>query len=407
MKTKYFLLLCTSIIGLYFTACKVIHTPLRYETTLQNKIDPPDEDGLLEWLGSDLAVANQIRETPAITTYLAQPNEPFSLSVNADFVVQELEGLERLLINPTPVSPNDKLELSKLSLNKNNQLLVEITDFGSVFSAGEVFSHALRNLVTPTETGATDHYEFIGYWNDGKSRALAQGIWIDVTATTSENEANTQNEKPDIIRIQGGGTLATKGGKDEYEFGDNTKSPFKPGFLFGASVPYQISSILSIEAGLHVETKGAIEKYAYEDEYEPGQGNVFGFAVAAQLAASSFKQSTSLTYLGVPVTANISPFPQMPEFEFLGGVQPSFLLGRKFKSSGFGSSTTDKSKEGFKGIDMGLLLGAGYRLENGLGFRLAYEHGLTDITKNEFDTFQNRTIKLSATYDIPVRLFNQ
>ena len=404
-------MLCTAILSLYLASCKVIHTPLRYETNLQNKIDPPKEENLLEWFGSDLVIANQIRETPAITIYFAPPNEPFELSVIADYRVYELNGLERTFFNPVPVSPNDKLFLSKLTLNKNNSLLVEITDFGSYFNEEETFKHALSSLTAPSTTGDTDHYEFIGYWKDGKNRTLAQGIWVDVTADESAKGATPSGQPEEtnsnIIRINGGATLATKGGKDEYEIGEDTKSPLKPGFLLGASVPFQVSPMLSVEAGLQVETKGYIEKFSYEDEYEPGQGNIFSFAAASQLAASNFRNETTLTYLGVPLTVNVSPFPQVSGFGFLGGLQPSFLLGRKSKSSGFGSSATDKSTEGFKALDMGILLGAGYRLENGLGFRLSYEHGLTDITDNAFDTFQNRSVKLMATYDVPVHLFSK
>ena len=402
-------MLCTTLLSLYLTSCKVIHTPLRHETNLQDKKDPPKEDNILEWFGSDLAIANQIRETPAITTYFAPPNEPFELSVIADYRVHELDGLEKLFVNPAPVSPNDKLFLSKLTLNKNGQLLVEITDFGSVFSDEEDFSHSLHNLTSPAVTGDTDHYEFIGYWEDGKNRTLAQGIWVDVMADESAQGATGQQEETtrNIIRINGGATLASKGGKDEYEMGEDTKSPLKPGFLLGASVPFQVSPMLSVEAGLQVETKGYIEKFSYEDEYEPGQGNIFSFAAASQLAASNFRNETTLTYLGVPLTVNVSPFPQVSGFGFLGGLQPSFLLGRKSKSSGFGNSTSDKSTEGFKALDIGILLGAGYRLENGLGFRLAYEHGLTDITDNAFDTFQNRSVKLTATYDVPIHFFSK
>jgi hypothetical protein len=316
MKTNFCLLLATYVLSLYLTSCKVIYPPLRYETNLQHKIDPPKEENQLEWLGGDLAIANQIRKTPTITTYFAPPHEPFALSVIADYMVHELDGLERLFVNPAPVSPNDNLYISKLTLTKNNSLLVEITDFGNDPDPKEIFKHALPQLMTPSMPGVTDHYEFIGYWKDGKNRTLAQGIWVDVTAK------------------------------------------------------------------------------------EKTQGT-------EQLAASTFKNKTTLTYLGFPFTANIAPFPQLSNFGFMGGLQPSLLLGRKSKSSGFGSTTTDKGKEGFKSVDIGLLIGAGYRLENGLGFRLAYEHGLADITENEFESFKNRAIKLTATYDIPIHLISK
>lgn len=409
MKTHTFLHFAAILLSLYLTSCKVIYPPLRYETNLQEKIDPPNEESLAEFFGSDWAIANQIRETPAITTYFAPPNEPFELSVIADYLVLELIGFPRLFVNPAPASPNDKLYLSKLTLNKNSQLLVEIIDFGSVFSEDEDFSHSLQNLTAPAVTGNTDHYEFIGYWKDGKNRTLAQGIWVDVTAKEGTQGADSvplKSNKPDIIRVHGGATLATKGGKHEYEFGEDSKSPFKPGFLLGASVPFRVSPRISVEAGIQVESKGAIEKYSYDD-YEPGQGSRQGMASAAQLAASSFKNTTQLTYLGVPLLANVTPFPQLAGLGFTGGIQPSFLLGRKSKSSGFGSATTDKSKDGFNSVDLGLLIGAGYRLENGVGFRLAYEHGLADIMENEFETFKNRTIKLTATYDIPIHLISK
>lgn len=400
------MLLYTWVVSVCLTSCRVIHTPLHYKTNLQDKVKPPQEKPL-GWFGNDLSIANQVREEPAITTYFAPPNESFEFTVMADYVVQELGDLERLLVNPISVSPVDKLQLSKLVLNVNHHPLIEVSDFGSDFNEDEAFTQTLPNLKVPAVAGETDHYEFIGYWIDGKNRTLAQGIWIDVTAKASDSLKSNKNplaaertRLPDIVKLQGGVTLATKGGKSEYSYGDHIKHPLKPGLTLGALVPFQFSPRFSIEAGLQLANKGHIEKYTYENDYSPDQGDFA--AVTAMLASNNFRQQTRLIYVGMPVMINLFPAPKLPDLGFALGLQPSFLLGRKTRTNAFGSTTTEKGTAGYHSWDTGLLFGASYQLSEELGLVLAYEHGLADIYESTFDHYKNRTVKFMATYKLPL-----
>ncbi len=225
------------------------------------------------------------------------------------------------------------------------------------------------------------------------------------------------DNRGDVLRLHGGGGLTAKGGNGGYHYGDDgTRNPLKPGFLLGAVIPFPQSPKLAIETGLQVETKGFKETFSYADDFtgEPGQFKAGEYGVMNIIftsdtptflsSAADFKNSTSLTYLGIPVMVHGTPFSKQPQLGLLAGLQPSFLLSRTSKSSGFGNSTTTKGTDGFKNLDMGLLLGANYQLSSGLGIRLLYENGLVDITENEFDTFKNRAVKLTVTYDIPVNL---
>ena len=413
-------------LSLATTACmRPSSKPLRYTTSLANRVLPEDENAA-RWLKSG-SPENVILDSPAVITYFTAPNQPFLLSLVAD---REVAETGRLFPVPGRLDPDSPpVTLEKLTLKKNRQPINEITNFDSETNQDNPFTYALPNLTSPASPGETDRYKFVGYWkgkgrgvqSNAQSKTLVQGLWIDVT--TRERAQDTGSSDPlaairlDKLRLQIGGTLATEGGKDEYDTGEDTKHPLKPGFLLGASLPWQVSPLLSVEAGLQVETKGAAEKHSYEDDYYPGQGSasVESFRGSRDLASralllqteTTFTNKTRLTYLGFPLLARINPFPSVANLGLIAGLQPSFLLGRVSKFGGFGNTATERGNDGFKTVDLGLLLGANYQLDSGLGFRLVYEHGLTDITDNSFDVFRNRAIKVSATYDLPIDFLNQ
>jgi len=66
-------------------------------------------------------------------------------------------------------------------------------------------------------------------------------------------------------------------------------------------------------------------------------------------------------------------------FSFYAGLQPSLLLDakRKFKSPNL--SDTQKATDEFKKFDLAAAAGVGYQINNAIGLKLLYHHGLTNI----------------------------
>lgn len=114
----------------------------------------------------------------------------------------------------------------------------------------------------------------------------------------------------------------------------------------------------------------------------------------------NYSDKTVMTYLDVPILARYG----LGEsgFSFYGGVQPSLLLGAKRKSDGTeGGSNSETITDNFNTLDMAGSLGVGYQFKNGIRLNLGYDHGFSNIAKD--DTFgmskiNNRTLKLTLGY---------
>lgn len=153
--------------------------------------------------------------------------------------------------------------------------------------------------------------------------------------------------------VKGGLNFASISGDNSKEFG--TVSAFQFGVM--AEVPLT-------------------EKFSFQPELlYSGQG----FSIGDDLVA--------LNYLNVPL---IGKYYVTKGLSVEAGPQIGFLLSANEEG-------TDV-KDNFKTVDVGLNLGLGYKLQNGLNFGARYNFGLSNI--NEIDTFKNKNgvIQVSVGY---------
>lgn len=84
------------------------------------------------------------------------------------------------------------------------------------------------------------------------------------------------------------------------------------------------------------------------------------------------------------------------------GPQIGFLLSAKGKTeaSAMGLSIEEEEdvKDEFKGLDFGLNFGAGYELENGLGFDVRYNLGLSNISDYDDANGGNGVFQITVGY---------
>ncbi|MDH3708933.1 MAG: PorT family protein [Cyclobacteriaceae bacterium] len=99
-----------------------------------------------------------------------------------------------------------------------------------------------------------------------------------------------------------------------------------------------------------------------------------------------------LNYLTVPVLAK---YYVIDGLSIEAGPQFGFLLTAEFEDNG----ETDDIKDNTKSVDVGLAIGAGYKLENGLNFCLRYYLGsdINDIGEDP-EKFKNRVFQISVGY---------
>jgi hypothetical protein len=102
---------------------------------------------------------------------------------------------------------------------------------------------------------------------------------------------------------------------------------------------------------------------------------------------------TQLDYLTVPVMLRYQP---VSVFNIHAGPQFGFLMSAKAKMDG----DSDDIKDNYKGLDLGLGVGAGVDLPMGLGFSARYVLGFANVAEDSSngDKLTNTAFQLSATY---------
>lgn len=201
--------------------------------------------------------------------------------------------------------------------------------------------------------------------------------------------------------VKAGLNLATQSRKIDDEKVDDIK--FKPGFNIGAFADYSLSDLLSVEAGLNIETKG----YKSEETETP-----YGQSITTNTKCI-------LTYVTIPVDLRLS----FGNFYVLAGPYLGLAATGKVKEEietinlhskkdntetennttklKFGSANDDDDEYEelyMKRMDFGIGLGAGYEITNNIGVRLGYDLGLSNITSDEDCKVKNGSINLSATF---------
>lgn len=181
------------------------------------------------------------------------------------------------------------------------------------------------------------------------------------------------NAQEMFIKPMVGGTLATL-------TGDTEGAKMKLGLVGGAEFGYNINEMFAVTAGALVSMQGAkFDDNAYEKDV-----------------------TTTLTYLNVPVLANVYVAPGLA---IKAGVQPGFLLSRKTKGDELSSAGTwvsheHTSTDGMKKVDFSIPIGISYEISDFV-IDARYNLGLTNINDTDKFKSKNGVIMLTVGYKIP------
>jgi len=145
---------------------------------------------------------------------------------------------------------------------------------------------------------------------------------------------------------------------------------------FGAVVEIPVSDEFALQPELLYSAQGS--------EYSEGDG---------------YDGSTKVDYLNVPLMAK---YYVTEGFSIEAGPQVGFLLSAKDEYDFDGDSGEKDLKDDLKSIDLGLNIGLGYKLYNGLNFGARYNFGFIDANDSEeLDggaEYKNSVIQISVGY---------
>lgn len=172
------------------------------------------------------------------------------------------------------------------------------------------------------------------------------------------NFCNKLRVSEDIATMVGAGLSGVKGG-DSWE----TKAGVVVG---GEARVYPINETSGLYTGVNLSLQGA----AYTESYNYDQFDAY------QLKSTSdegFSGKVNLAYINIPFLYRY----QSPR-GFYGevGLQPSFLISAKDK---FDGGDSNDYKDAVKGFDLGLPIGAGYRVNDKISLGVRGIYGLTNF----------------------------
>ena len=149
----------------------------------------------------------------------------------------------------------------------------------------------------------------------------------------------------------------------------------KVGLLGGAEVGVKVAEPFDVTAGLLFMMQGT--KAKDNNEYKD--------------------VSTTLTYLNVPIMANVYV---LPGLALKAGVQPGFLLTSKAKyKNGAGEKIENTNKDYLNKFDFSIPMGISYEFSNFI-IDARYNLGLTKVPKEGVSS-KNSVIMLTVGYKIP------
>lgn len=145
-------------------------------------------------------------------------------------------------------------------------------------------------------------------------------------------------------------------------------------FHFGLVAEIMISDMFAFQPELLYSAQGS----DWEEDYE----------------GDTYKGTVKAGYLNVPLMAK---YYVAEGFSLEAGPQIGLLMSATSEQDGFDDQDI---KDDLKGIDFGLNLGVGYKLESGLNFGARYNLGLTDANDGleEDVTYKNSVIQISVGY---------
>lgn len=152
--------------------------------------------------------------------------------------------------------------------------------------------------------------------------------------------------------------------------GFSAKADGRTAFHIGALAEFELSESFSIQPELLYNSVGSKTKDSF--------------------GGMSEESTTKLDYLSIPIMAK---YYFIEGFAVEAGPQIGILMSAKedysFSGAGISESGSDDIKDALKGIDLGLGIGASYRLDMGLFFSARYVIGLSNIAKDNSSDFDD------------------
>lgn len=107
----------------------------------------------------------------------------------------------------------------------------------------------------------------------------------------------------------------------------------------------------------------------------------------------------SMDYLNIPIVAN---YYIIPGLAIKAGIQPSFLMGAKYKIKEDGYSDSRDIKDNCKTFDLAIPLGASYEYKNFV-FDARYNLSVLKVNKGGDDKIRNSVIQFTLGYKLPIK----
>ncbi len=173
-----------------------------------------------------------------------------------------------------------------------------------------------------------------------------------------------------------GPSVTTFYGSDKKDWGgvgENPKIVFR--FHIGLLAEYPINENLSLTGGVRFASKGAM--YKGEAEYYDQQSQEFSMITV--------KYSKMLNYIDIPIYVT---YMKSPKWNFIAGLQPGILISAKVKNDENAQKAYDLPekedvKDYYSTLDLAILLGPQYRLNENIAVRILFKPGILKIAKGE------------------------
>lgn len=173
--------------------------------------------------------------------------------------------------------------------------------------------------------------------------------------------------------------------------------------LFVTGLQAQGSFEFGVKAGLNFASLGgdAVYNYSYKPGFHAGVAVDVPFSdklsvqpevlVSLQGSGGFIRDDLNFLYLNFPVMGKYNIW---DELHIEAGPQIGFLLSNNLDGNAFGDGSTVFDET--NGFDIGLAVGAGYRLNDNFYFQLRYSRGIINAIEDQ--TSKNRVLQVSAIY---------
>lgn len=125
--------------------------------------------------------------------------------------------------------------------------------------------------------------------------------------------------------------------------------------------------------------------------------NSVGHKMSMEFMGQSFESVMKANYLSLPILVRYNP---VDIFNIHAGPQLGFLMSAKYESDG----ESEDAKESYKGLDLGLGIGAGVDLPMGIGLTARYVLGLANVAEAQEEgadgTMKNNTFQIAVSYKL-------